>query len=317
MNLRTVGLICCLSLFSICGCSRAPDPFGQVKEGQLRILTSFPPLYCFAANVAGEQAKVLCFLTVEGPHDYQFAPLDSIKTAKADLFLVNGLELDDFVTKVTTRRSIIFKVGEKIPDDKLIHLDESERKHVHADGSECTHGEHDPHVWLGPEHAQLMVHAIAGKLAELQPEHKAAFDERAQAYAKELRGLHAYGLEKFKGKSNRRIILTHDFLRYFAEAFDLEVVGSIQPKPGQEADAGQLARLCREKDVHVIVIEPQYSKGSAETLQREFAAKGVYVRIVEVDPMETATADEHGNPPADLYLKRMRENIDNLARALP
>jgi len=117
--------------------------------------------------------------------------------------------------------------------------------------------------------------------------------DQAAAYAKQLQELHAYGLKQFEAKKSRRVIVTHDFLGYFAAAYKLEIVGSIQPKAGMEADAGQLAKLvklCKEKDVHAIIIEPQYAKGAAESLQQQLAREGVTVQLVEFDPMETAAA---------------------------
>ncbi len=318
-------LLAFASLISLGGCSRAPDPFVDAQPGQLRILTSFPPLYCFAANVAGDQAKTLCLLTNVGPHGYHAAPLDSIKVSKADVFIVNGLGLDDFVTKLASdarKKRSVFAVGEALPDKMLIHFGEGGEPHYHADGTLCTHGHHDPHVWLGPVHARAMVVKIAGKLGELRPEQKSAFEERAAAYQKQIQELHDYGVAQFAAKKNRRVIVTHDFLRYFAEAHKIDIAGSIQPKAGLEADAGQLARLaklCKEQDVQVIIIEPQYlkAKGAAESLQQHLANQGVAIRFAEVDPMETADPGADGNPDPGLYLRRMKENIDNLARALP
>jgi hypothetical protein len=50
------------------GCSPAPDFWKEAKEGQKRILVSFPPLYCITHAIAGEDAYVLCMLTSQGPH---------------------------------------------------------------------------------------------------------------------------------------------------------------------------------------------------------------------------------------------------------
>jgi len=317
----TIGI---LTLCAIGGCSRAGNPFGDARPDQLKILASFTPLYCFAANVAGDHAKVLCFLTAKGPHDFQSTASDSIKVAKADLFLINGLGVDEFAAKMVSdarlKKDVVFEVAEALDDSKLIHLDEGDRKHVHADGGEHAHGEHDPHVWLGPVHAQLMVEKIAEKLGELKPELKQTFADQAAAYAKQLEELHSYGLKKLEAKKNRRVIVTHDFLRYFAQAYKLEIAGSIRPKASDEADAGQLAKLaklCKEKDVRVIIVEPQFAKGPAEILQTQLKREGVKVRLVEFDPMETAAAGADGNPDPGLYVRRMRENIDHLAEALP
>src|SRR5262245_57931968 len=87
MKVRRLGLLAVASIAFMGGCTTAPDPFAGAKPGQLKVLTSFPPLYCFAANVAGDDAKTLCLLTSVGPHGYQATTLDSVKVAKADLFL--------------------------------------------------------------------------------------------------------------------------------------------------------------------------------------------------------------------------------------
>src|SRR6266568_1467742 len=212
MSLQRGVLCIVLTLVPICGCTRARDPFDGAKPGQLKILTSFPPLYCFTANVAGDHAKVLCFLTATGPHDFQATALDSIKVAQANLFIINGLGLDEFAAKMVAdakaKKDVVFEVAEALDDSKLIHLSEDERKHVHPDGAEHAHGEHDPHVWLGPPHAQLMVEKIAEKLGELKPELKQTFADQAAVYAKQLQELHAYGLKQFEAKKNRRVIVT-------------------------------------------------------------------------------------------------------------
>ena len=129
---RTVFL---LTFLLAAGCSEAVNPWSDAKPGQLKVLTSFPPLYCFTANVAGEHAAVKCVLTSTGPHDYSATHVDSLKVARADLFVVNGLELDDFALELITlsgnrKRGLIFKVGEALEHDVLIHLDEHERASI-------------------------------------------------------------------------------------------------------------------------------------------------------------------------------------------
>src|SRR5439155_6981464 len=60
-----------------------------------RVLVSFAPLYSFVANVAGDDAAVLTLLTTTGPHEYQPTSQDTLKLRQADLFFINGLDLDE------------------------------------------------------------------------------------------------------------------------------------------------------------------------------------------------------------------------------
>src|SRR5581483_4418028 len=104
----------------------------------------------------------------------------------------------------------------------------------------------------------------------------------------------------------------------FAKTFDLEIADVIEKVPGQEPTVQELAKLvesCKEHDVRVIAVEPQYSgKSSAESilreLRRQFVADPV---LVEIDPLETA---QEADLTADWYERKMRENLTNLAGAL-
>src|SRR3954469_25064549 len=77
------------------GCSTARDPWASAGKDRKRVLASFAPLYCFAVNIAGDHAQVMCLTTTTGPHDYAASPRDALKVAGADLFLYNGLGLDN------------------------------------------------------------------------------------------------------------------------------------------------------------------------------------------------------------------------------
>ncbi len=327
------------------GCTRAPDPWREAKAGQKRILVTFPPLYCLTHAVAGDDAYVLCFLTTEGPHDYQASPTDAVKARGADLLIYNGLGLDDrFAEKMNNFQRTpvpMLNVGAALPKD-LLQRDEDDdedargkkeeksakeekdgHKHEHAKADEHghQHGEYDPHIWLGPPQAIVMVDTIAGKLAEIDSAHAAGYKERADKVKEQLKHLLNDGRAQFKDKKSREVLTMHESFVYFAKAFGLEVAGSIQATPNQQVDAARLAKLdkiCREKHVRVITFEPQYKATEAELLQKRLADRGLDVRLAEFDPLETAPVPAGKvNPPADYYFEKMRANIANLAKALP
>lgn len=305
-----------LLTFSLISCRRADSNWPY--QGKLRVLVSFPPLYSFAKNVAGDDADVRCLLTTKGPHDYNPDLKDRQMAGGADLILINGLELDEFIVKLAGKnKNKIVKVGEAIPDKRLLAMKEGglvHGDHVHEGG------DHDPHVWLGPSLAKIMVEKIASEMATRDPNHKKGFEERAQAYFQKLDQLQNDGVAAFKNKKNRRLVTTHDSLGYFALAFGLEIVGSIQPQPGDDGNSKEFTRLmglCKAKEVAVIAVEPQYSRGPAEHMQRLLRNQGVTVKLVEVDPLETAPAvGNSSEPDPDFYIQHMRRNIDELAKAL-
>src|SRR5688572_26523739 len=88
------------------GCTAPPDPWKEAKPGQKRVLVSFPPLHSITSAIAGDKAYVLSLLTVQGPHHYEATPMDAFKANKADVFIYNGLTMDDGLWTGMQKRSL-------------------------------------------------------------------------------------------------------------------------------------------------------------------------------------------------------------------
>src|SRR3954447_19736624 len=98
MRTRSLALVALVAAaLRLAGCSAGGDPW-QDRPGP-KVLAFFPPLYSLAATVAGEDAQVQSLLAAKGPHDYDPRPSDATRLRRADLFLINGLGLDDDIGK--------------------------------------------------------------------------------------------------------------------------------------------------------------------------------------------------------------------------
>ena len=319
-----------VGLSVIPGCSRS-EPVWPNKPGK-KVLTTFAPIYCLTQTIAGDDANVMCLLTASGPHNAETDTQDVMKVAGADLILANGLGLDDVVlTKLINSSSKKIKtvyVGnelDKTHHELLIDADHDEEEpdedkhkgHDHHAGHH--HGAHDPHIWLSPDLARLMVDIIADQLCTLDSSKKDNFRKRAETLKSEITKLKEYGLDKFKDKKNRNIVTQHDSLAYFARDFKLNIVGHIRSQKG--VDEGGKDKLIvslktKEKRPSVLTLEPrQFDHREVEAMQANLKKEGIDTAIAEVDPIETAVGT--ANPEPGYYLEKMRENIDNLAKALP
>jgi len=305
-----IGISCSAILLN--GCNKARDPWPD-KAGP-KVLTSFAPIYCFAKNVAGDDASVLYVMGDTGPHEFDPKPEDAVAVARADLFVVNGLGLDDDIAKRLVRSSgnksvKIIEAADAIPDSDLHEADDE-----HDKGSDK---KKDPHVWLGIPEAIKMVDRIRDALKEQDPAHASGYEARASKYIEELNKLLADGRQMLAAKKNPKVLAFHDALFYFARAFKLDVVGAIELAPGVEPSGSEMSRLiklCQENNVVAIAIEPQFeSNTSAKVIRRELNSKGIPAELVTIDPMETARADELN---AKFYENKIRESLDNLAAKL-
>jgi ABC-type Zn uptake system ZnuABC Zn-binding protein ZnuA len=302
-----------------CGGSR-DDGWPNDKAGP-KVVVSFAPYYCFATNVAGDDAVVRDVLTTTGPHHFNPTDKDALMLRRADIFFVNGLGLEgdkpEAMKKGSGNKNLkIVELGARIPQDRLC---EGSCHHGEEDGDHHDH-EHgmDPHVWLSPDQVIILVEGIRDELKTLDPPHAANYDRRANEYVAKIRKLKEDGLALLKDKKDRRLVTFHDSMAYFAKTFNLEIVGVVEKTPGTEPNDKQLRTLialCEDAKapVRIVCVEPQYSASNAgRELVKILAQKHVPdPRLVELDPLETVPPDQLK---PDWYETKMRANLEALAR---
>jgi ABC-type Zn uptake system ZnuABC Zn-binding protein ZnuA len=306
------------------GCTAESDPWPADKAGP-KVLVSFAPLYSFAVNVAGDDAVVKSVMSSQGPHGFEPTAQHAKLLTKADLFLLNGLELDEKIAgrmkKGSGNKNLkVVALGDKLNKELLkaseCNHDHGDHKHAHDHAHD--HGEFDPHVWLGHDTAVRMVEGIRDELQAIDPAHASGYDQRAAAYIAKLTALRDDGLKRLADKKERTILTFHESLGYFAGTYKLEIAGAIEVSPGAEPTAQKLSEIvetCLKKNVRLIAVEPQFpSNTSAKAVLQELQRKGVKdVAFVEIDPLETAAENELS---AEWYETKMRQNLENLAKAL-
>src|SRR5262245_49770549 len=201
------GLGLALAVAVLPGCSGPPDPWPE-KPGP-RVLTSFTPLYCFALNVAGDDASVLCASTDTGVHHFDPSPQQAMALRRADIFLINGLDLDNDAAKKMAKSSRnrdlrIIEVAKAIPTSELREgMCTCGHEHGEAEKNDPNHVHYDPHVWLGIPKAIKMVEKICDVLKEKDPEHAKGYDERAATYIERLKALQEEGKLMLAAKKDR------------------------------------------------------------------------------------------------------------------
>lgn len=306
------------------GCSfkTANDPWAGsgVKP---KVLVSFPPLYSFAAAVAGDDAVVKC-LSTSGVHGDADATPTKLDLARGcDVFIVNGLKLEGPIVKKLAQSAgnpkwKVLELGAAM-SGKRGWLVAGSCRHNHGDpDADHEHGP-DPHVWLSVRHAKNMTESIRDELKALDPTHAEGYERRANEYLLKLDKLEADGLALLKDKKERTIVSFHDSLTYFAKCYDIKIADVIEVNPGVEPSSDKLNELidiCRKEHVRVIAVEPQYpSKTSAKVIRDALRGSkdSIEAEFVEIDPLETCDEKELS---ADLYEQKMRINLTNLAKVL-
>ncbi|MBC8330128.1 MAG: zinc ABC transporter substrate-binding protein, partial [Planctomycetes bacterium] len=125
------------------------------------------------------------------------------------------------------------------------------------------HPHGNPPFTPAPDYGRVMAAAIRDHLITLAPGRRAEFssnwerwDERAAEKIAEWDEL----LEPFRGTS---ILTYHNSWPYLAKRFGLVIAGTVEPKPGLPPTSRHLtslARLIREQQVGLLLIEPWYDE---------------------------------------------------------
>lgn len=279
----------------------------------LPVVATLPVLADFARAVGGEFVSVRSLITgLESEHTYTPKPSDIEAVRHAAVLVKVGLGLEVWVNGLIDNaenpRLIV------VDASKGIALMRGEDSHGHGDEkqglsrAEERRSGGNPHVWLDPENAQIMVRHVTDGLIKADPPRRKAYLANQAAYLKQLDDLQRTLVAQFAALPDRKIITHHAAWPYFARRFDLRIRAEIFTQVGSEPSAKRLAdlvRLIRKEKIRVIVSEPQLSPKVPEALAQETGAK-----VVVLTPLPGAI------PGTDDYLAMMRYNAATLLEAL-
>jgi len=304
-------------LLAACG-SSAPS---STAAGPIRVVATTTVLGDLVRGAGGDRVVVESLVPAGAePHTFAPRPSDLRKIADADLIVMNGLGLDDWLRPLAAEA--------KRPDAALVELG------VGLDGVSYIVGGHageggaagggsapvgtpapgeevNPHLWLNVAYAEKYVDRIADALVAARPVEEDAIRASAAAYRTTLADLDASIRQRIGAlpQDHRRVVSFHDAFPYYAAAYGLEIVGVVVPVPGQEPSASEVAKLVdaiREAGVTAIFAEAQFSPKVADQIAAETGATVV----------ATLYNDSLGDPPADSYVGIMRWDTDQVVEAL-
>ncbi len=298
MNKKIFWMICII-VFCFAGCTNK-----QVDDNKLNIVTSFYPIYIATSNIIdGVEDVTLTNLTsteVGCLHDYQLTTANLMLLEKADILVINGGNMENFIDKAVNNCKNLNVINSS--NGILEEHNESEKhndKHNH---------EENAHIWVSISLYEKQVENICNELMKLDTKNSESYRKNADEYIARLEVLKSEVEVALCEIENNNIITFHEAFDFFAEEFNLNVVAVIEREPGTYPSAGELAEIIdkvNEVEAKAIFVEPQYSKTAANTISRETG-----VPVYNLDPIVS------GNFEKDAYEKIMRENLNILREAL-
>ena len=311
---RLVCLICVLLLLA--GCT----PAGQ-KPSQVNIVATTYPTYLAALavtdGVEGVSVSRLDTGSVSCLHDYTLTVNDMKKLSRADVIVINGVGLEDFLSDaLASTDALVIDCSEGI--DLLPAAGHHDHDHEHS--GEADH--FDPHYWMDPLNAQTMVGNVRRGLWFLFPGEVAPdLSANTTLSFEQLQPLYEFGLKYLYPNSENAVsvpglITFHDGFQYLAYTFHLPLLASIEEEAGSEASAKEIveiSQLVKEHDIPVIFTEANGSDATAQAVARETGCAVASLSMIMDGREPTAEDASPMVPYAELMLNNLYTLINGFA----
>ena len=293
-----------LALTTLTACGRQET---AAEHGFVVACTTYP-VYLMTQAVTQDVPDVTVKLVVNQQlsclHNYTLTMADMKIIESADLLVINGAGLESFLDDVLASRDY----WDASRDMPLRHAEEG---HDHGDHDhDADHEEYDPHYWLSPALAGQMAQNIAIGLTTKDPAHMDAYQANADQVSEQLTALQEELRAEVADLPCKELIPFHDGFAYFADAFGLTILASVEEEEGSEASAreiNELTQLIQTHHIPCVFIEQNGSDSAAQALAREC---GVSVAALDMG----MSGDEQGGGLA-AYEALLRRNIDTIREA--
>jgi zinc/manganese transport system substrate-binding protein len=278
-------------------------PGALAKDDKVRIVASVPDLGDMARRIGGDRVQVEVLASGrEDLHGVPARPSFIPKLSRADLLLSLGLGAEHSWLPALAAEARNPRIREDqagwIEAGRGIAALDVPAVISRAEGEQ--HPEGNPHLNIGPQNGPLMARNIADALGAFDPSGATEYAQRRDAYVAELEALTVRLREQGAPLRGVRVISYHADLSYLTAFYGMEVVGTLEPKPGLEPSAGHLARLAevaRAAGVRLVVHnQAQPSKLAAKFADRIGAGTAQIGSMVgALDGITTWTALQEHN----------------------
>ena len=269
-----------VSAIVILSCGRG----GEVNQGEkIQVVVTIPPLADFVESVGKDKVDVTVMVPPgASPHTYEPTPSQLKKVSQAKMYVKVGSGVEFELTWM----------------EKLVGVNQYMMVVNSSEGIEVVGN--DPHVWLSPANARIMVENICDGLVKVDRENEEYYVENKNQYLEELTQLDKYIRERLEGIVEKKFMVYHPSWGYLAREYGLEQIpiehAGKEPTAKEIKDAVEMAK---KDDIKVVFVSPQSTTKSAEVIAKEIGGE-----IVSIDPLVQS------------YIPNMRTVIEQLTEAM-
>jgi zinc/manganese transport system substrate-binding protein len=286
-------------------------PAAKPAMAKLTVVATTPDLGSIAREIGGNavDVKVLAKPS-EDPHFVDAKPSHVVTLNRADALIEGGADLDIGWLPPLLESARNDKIASGAPGlviassgirmlEVPTSLDRA-RGDVHAAGN--------PHFLIDPATAKIVAGEIADHLSQIDPKDAAAFKANLAKFSAAVDAKTAEWAKTMAPYRGAKIVTYHNDFPYFSARYGLQLIGTLEPKPGIAPSAAHLAEVIgamKTQGGHVILVQPYQSRKTAETVARQTDAT-----VVDVSQQPGAMKN------TDTYLAMMDNLVNSIAAAL-
>lgn len=291
---------------------------GETKNHDLTVVTSFYPMYIAAMNVI-DDAEHVKLKNLSEPqtgclHDFQLTPEDMKLLSTADVFIINGGGIENFMEEVAKTYPNL-TIIEACKNTSLLAEDIDENGHEedehageeHEEGHVHEDTDVNAHAWMSVSAYESQVQTIAEGLSQADPKHREQYETSAGEYLEKLDKLKARQEQIREEAAGQSVILFHEAYAYVAEDYGLPVSYVMDLDEERKVSAGEVASVLsaiKNNQTKIILAEERYGKSMGDTVSAESDAKVLYL-----SPLN------RGEYEKDSYIDGMEKNMEILEEA--
>lgn len=271
MKRRTVFHVAILALVALTGA-------GASVAAKLRVVATTPDLAALAREIGGDAVEVTALAKpTEDPHYVDAKPSHIVTLNRADMLIEGGAELElgwlpPLLENSRNARIAVGAPGRIVASHRVKMLEipltfDRSRGDVHGLGN--------PHFMIDPVNVRIIAAEIAERLAQLDPASTVMYKANLANFDAKLDLKMAEWQTELDPYRGARIVTYHRDFVYLAERFKLQVVETLEPKPGIAPSPAHLARVIeamKATSARVILVQPYQNRKTAETVARQTGA---------------------------------------------
>jgi zinc/manganese transport system substrate-binding protein len=220
-----------------------------VSADALNVFSCEPEWAALVEEVAGDNVTITRATTAfQDPHMLQARPSLIAGARNADLLICTGADLEIGWLPLLLRRAGNPAIQPGNPGH-FMAADHVRRIEIPAsvDRSQGdVHPQGNPHIHLHPRNIERVAEALADRLTELDPANAASYRAGADDFLQRWSDARERWEERAEALAGMRLVSHHRSFSYLADWLDLDIVATLEPKPGIPASGAQLSRLLEQ-----------------------------------------------------------------------